>query len=142
VDELAFPGSASQARPPARSDGRATDLAAAVDDDFCYLTTRGRRSGQPHEIEIWFALDGGTLYLLAGARDDSDWVRNLQADPAITVRVRDRTYTGTGRVIDEDDESERARTLVFDKYQPRYSGSLADWRIRSLPVAVDLTEEA
>ena len=34
-----------------------------------------------------------------------------------------------------------ARELVFDKYQPRYSGSLADWRVRSLPIAVDLEEE-
>ena len=117
------------------------ELAAAVDDDFCYLTTRGRRSGQPHEIEIWFALDGRTLCFLAGARDDADWVRNLQADPAITVRVRDRTYTGRGRVADEGDESARARELVFDKYQPRYSGSLADWRVRSLPIVVDLEEE-
>ena len=116
--------------------------AAAVDDDFCYLTTRGRRSGQPHEIEIWFALDGRTLYFLAGARDASDWVRNVMADPAVTVRVRDRTYAGRGRVVDEGDESARARELVFDKYQPRSSGSLANWRVESLPVAVDLTEEA
>ena len=117
------------------------DLAAAVDDDFCYLTTRGRRSGEPHEIEIWFALDGQTVYFLAGGRDGSDWVRNLMADPAVTVRVRDHTYPGRGRVVDEGDESERARTLVFDKYQPRYSGSLADWRVRSLPLAVDLDGE-
>ena len=113
-------------------------FAAAVDDDFCYLTTRGRRSGQPHEIEIWFALDGHTLFFLAGGRDGSDWVRNVVADPAVTVRVRDHTCAGRGRVVDEDAESARARELVFDKYQPRYSGSLADWRMRSLPVAVDL----
>lgn len=39
---------------------------ASADEDFCYLTTRGRVSGQPHEIEIWFAADGETLYMLAG----------------------------------------------------------------------------
>ena len=38
----------------------ATRLAAHVDDDFCYLTTRGRVTGAPHEIEIWFALDPWT----------------------------------------------------------------------------------
>jgi deazaflavin-dependent oxidoreductase (nitroreductase family) len=117
------------------------ELEAAVDDDFCYLTTHGRRSGRPHEIEIWFVLDGRTLYFLAGGRDGSDWVRNVMADPAVTVRVRDRTYAGRGRVIAEGDESERARTLVFDKYQARYSGSLANWRVESLPVAVDLEED-
>jgi hypothetical protein len=33
----------------------------------------------------------------------------------------------------------RARALVTDKFQPRYSGSLESWRVRSLPVALDVT---
>jgi len=112
--------------------------AAAADDDFCYLTTRGRVSGRPHEIEIWFALDGGTLYLLSGGGDRSDWVRNLRADPSVTVRLRDTTYTVTARVVEAGQESERGRGLVFGKYQPRYSGSLERWRRESLLVALDV----
>jgi deazaflavin-dependent oxidoreductase (nitroreductase family) len=117
------------------------ELLAAADDDFCYLTTRGRVSGRPHEIEIWFALDDGTLYLLSGGRGRSDWVRNLRAEPAVTVRVRDATYSATARVVDEGEdgeESERGRRLVFEKYQPRYSGSLERWRRESLLVAIDV----
>jgi deazaflavin-dependent oxidoreductase (nitroreductase family) len=114
------------------------ELAAAVEDDFCYFTTRGRVSGRPHEIEIWFALDGSTLYLLSGGGDRSDWVRNLRAAPDVTVRVRDTTYSATARVVDEGAESERGRGLVFEKYQPRYSGSLERWRRESLLVAVDV----
>jgi deazaflavin-dependent oxidoreductase (nitroreductase family) len=113
------------------------DLQAAVDDDFCYLTTRGRRTGRPHEIEIWFALDVRALYLLSGGGDRSDWVRNLRADPAVAVRLRDTTYEAVARVVDEGEESERGRTLVFDKYQPRYNGSLERWRRESVLVAVD-----
>lgn len=116
------------------------DVLIAVDDDFCYLTTRGRRTGRPHEIEIWFALDGHTLYLLSGGGEGSDWVRNLRADPAVAVRLRDTTYDAGARVVDEGEESERGRTLVFDKYQPRYGGSLERWRRESLLVAVDLAE--
>ena len=41
------------------------------DEDFCYLTTRGRVTGRPHEIEIWFAVDGDTVYLLSGGGDRS-----------------------------------------------------------------------
>ena len=115
-------------------------LADAADDDFCYLTTRGRVSGKPHEIEIWFALDGNTLYLLSGGGEGSDWVRNIQADPSVTVRVRDTTYDATARVLEPGtDEDARARQLVFDKFQPRSSGSLDSWRERSLPVAVDVS---
>jgi deazaflavin-dependent oxidoreductase (nitroreductase family) len=114
-------------------------LLEASGEDFCYLTTRGRRTGRPHEIEIWFALEGRTLYLLSGGRDRADWVRNLRADPAVTVRLRDATYTATGRVVGDGDESERGRRLVFEKYQPRYRGSLDRWRRESLLVAVDVT---
>jgi deazaflavin-dependent oxidoreductase (nitroreductase family) len=112
-------------------------LPAVADDDFCYLTTRGRVTGTPHEIEIWFAVDGATLYLLAGAGTRSDWVRNLQQHPAVTVRLRGVAYDATARVVDDPTEDRRARTIVFDKYEPRSPG-LAGWRESALPVALDL----
>jgi deazaflavin-dependent oxidoreductase (nitroreductase family) len=115
-----------------------TALAEAADDDYCHLTTRGRVSGDPHEIEIWFALDGTTLFMLAGSREGADWVRNLQAQPAVTVRVRDTVHEATARVVTDPDEARRARTLVFEKYEPRNPG-LAGWRESALPVAVDVT---
>ena len=117
------------------------ELSAIADDDFCYLTTRGRRTGGMHEIEIWFALQGTTLYMLSGGRDRSDWVRNVTAEPAVTVRMRERTYAATARVLGDDPESELARRLVSEKYQPRYKGSLENWRRDALPVAIDLLEE-
>ena len=116
-------------------------LRAVSDDDFCYLTTRGRVSAGPHEIEIWFALDGSTLFMLSGGGERSDWVRNLIAVPAVRVRLGSSTYAGTARVVKAGTgEDERARTLVFEKYQPRYEGSLTSWRERSLPVAVDIDQ--
>jgi deazaflavin-dependent oxidoreductase (nitroreductase family) len=113
-------------------------LIDAQDDDFCYLTTRGRVSGQPHEIEIWFALDGSMLYLLAGAGKKSDWVRNLEVNPAVTVRLREVTHAATARVVIDPDEDRRARALVFEKYQPRNRGGLESWRETALPVAIDV----
>ncbi|MET0628754.1 MAG: nitroreductase/quinone reductase family protein, partial [Acidimicrobiia bacterium] len=109
-----------------------------ADDDFCYLTTRGRVTGEPHEIEIWFALDDGRLFMLAGAGTRSDWVRNLQEEPAVTVRVRDVTYAATARAVTDPIEDRLARTLLFDKYEPRNPG-LASWRESALPIALDLT---
>jgi len=37
-----------------------------------------------------------------------------------------------------NEEDELARRLLVDKYSPRYSGDLEDWRRRALVVAVDL----
>jgi len=109
-----------------------------VRDDYCYLTTTGRRTGRPHRIEIWYARAGDTIYLLAGAGRSSDWVQNLVAHPTVLVEVDDDVRSARGRVIEDDAEAERARALVFDKYTPRYEGDLTDWRHRALPVAIDV----
>jgi deazaflavin-dependent oxidoreductase (nitroreductase family) len=109
---------------------------------FCYLTTSGRVSGRPHTIEIWFALRDHTLYLLSGGGDRSDWVRNLQASPEVTVRIGRRdapSLAGRARVVAPGSEEDAlARQLVTDKYQPGYGSDLSGWRRSSLPVAVDL----
>jgi deazaflavin-dependent oxidoreductase (nitroreductase family) len=110
------------------------------DEQFCYVITRGRSSGRPHEIEIWFGAEGTTLYMLSGGRHRSDWVRNILADPEVTVRIAGREFSGTGRVLDGGSEEDRlARRLLLDKYSPTYSGDLTEWGRTALPVAIDLT---
>ena len=63
-------------------------------EPFLYLTTVGRRTGQAHRIEMWFAARGGRLYLLAGSRERADWVRNLQANARVTVELGDGSHVG------------------------------------------------
>lgn len=108
-------------------------------DDYVYLTTTGRRTGRPHRIEIWYAAVGDTLYLLAGGGRSSDWVQNLLADPAVRVELDGGEREARARLLEGgDEEEERARTLVFEKYAPRGHGDLTSWRARALPVALDL----
>lgn len=113
-----------------------------ADDDYCYLTTTGRRSGQPHRIEIWYASDGNTLYLLSGGGRSSDWVQNLEANPNVVIEVDRDVRGGRARILDEGDEEKRARSLVFDKYSARTADNLVSWRASALPVAVELHEDA
>jgi deazaflavin-dependent oxidoreductase (nitroreductase family) len=119
----------------------ATDLRQFADDDFCYLITTGRVTGRPHTIEIWFAMQEHTIYMLAGGRDSSDWVRNALRSPEVTVRIRDITYAGQARVLEAGGEDALARRIVVDKYQPGYGEDLAGWGRESLVVAVDLRVE-
>ncbi|MGH2662136.1 MAG: nitroreductase family deazaflavin-dependent oxidoreductase [Actinomycetota bacterium] len=108
-------------------------------ESFCYVTTTGRRSGKPHEIEIWFGARGSTLYLLSGGGGRSDWVRNILANPATTVRVDGRTWQAKGRVVVDPDEEAAARRLLAGKYQGwREGASLSRWARTALPVALDL----
>ena len=114
------------------------DVQSLADDDFCYLTTTGRRSGRSHTIEIWFALSGQTLYLLSGGRDRSDWVKNALTHSEVQVRIRERSFAGQARVVSDQQEDALARKLVFDKYTPRDSDDLSEWARTSLPMAVDI----
>ena len=117
----------------------ATPDPSLTTEQYCYLTTTGRVTGQPHTIEIWFALDGSTLYMLSGNGEKSDWVRNIRRDPAVAIRIGGRQFEGAGRLVKADDADDAlARRLLFEKYNGSYSGSLTSWRDSALPVAVEL----
>src|SRR5919199_215163 len=85
---------------------------------YAYLTTIGRRTGRPHRIEIRFAVQDRRVYLLAGGRERSDWVRNLQANARVTVELGGETHAGVARVLEPGTaEDQRARELLVAKYR-------------------------
>ena len=55
------------------------DLQDLAGERYCYLTTIGRRSGRPREIEIWFHLEGSTIYMLAEGNPSRPRCINLVA---------------------------------------------------------------
>jgi deazaflavin-dependent oxidoreductase (nitroreductase family) len=114
-----------------------TDARLLGDLDYCYLTTTGRHSGEPHRVEIWFALGDGVAYLLSGGGDRSDWVRNLEISPDVVLEIGGVKRTTRARVVTDADEDALARRIVVEKYRPRYRGDLDDWGRTSLPIAID-----
>ena len=109
--------------------------------DFCYVTTTGRSSGRPHTIEIWFALNDARVYVLSGGGDASDWVKNIRVNPTVGLRIGDRDMICRAFVVEDQDEDALARRLLMEKYQPRYTGDLDEWRETSLPVTFELPED-
>jgi deazaflavin-dependent oxidoreductase (nitroreductase family) len=105
-----------------------------VSEDYCYLTTTGRLSGEPREVELWFERERDTVYMLSGNGVLSAWVRNLLADPRVTVRIGGETFEGRAEVVSEDAEVARVRAIVAGKYDQLESA----WRREGVPVAVEL----
>jgi hypothetical protein len=64
---LAGGASLGEERPMPDSDLSAR-LAAVEGSSTCRITTRGRRSGKPHTVTIWFLVEGTTLYLGTSTR--------------------------------------------------------------------------
>src|SRR5262245_50491584 len=120
-------------------------LASLKDEDFCYLTTTGRVTGKPHEIEIWFALhteDTTQLAMMAGGGLKSDWVRNLAKTPDVTIRISTIIYPATARIIAGGDPEEAwIRRALVEKYR-RPDEPLTDWGRTALPILFTLHPEA
>jgi deazaflavin-dependent oxidoreductase (nitroreductase family) len=88
-------------------------------NQYLYLTTIGRKSGQPREIEIWFTKLNGLYYLIAEKGEQANWVRNILHNDAVSFRVESQFFKGTGRVIYPGDEFElwqNVRALSDRKY--------------------------
>ncbi len=88
--------------------------------EFLYVTTTGWRSGTPHQIEIWFVAYSGRYYIVSEMLGRSHWVQNIQHNPAVAVRVGEREFLGTGRVVDPMAEPELAAAvsaLMDAKYE-------------------------
>jgi deazaflavin-dependent oxidoreductase (nitroreductase family) len=117
-------------------------LANLTKEDYCYLITTGRVSGRPHQIEIWFGVQNRSIYMLSGS-GQSDWMKNLLKDPNVTVRIAKHDFTGTARIVKNEQEEMMARNMLADKYNERETdGSLSEWARTALPVAIDLKERA
>ncbi|HEV8616945.1 MAG TPA: nitroreductase family deazaflavin-dependent oxidoreductase [Methylomirabilota bacterium] len=73
---------------------------ASLKSPFLYLTTSGRRTGRPREIEIWYSAHAGRYYVIAEHGERAQWVKNLRAEPAVSVRVGRRRLAARARVLD------------------------------------------
>jgi deazaflavin-dependent oxidoreductase (nitroreductase family) len=82
-----------------------------MSDAYLYLTTTGRRTGRPREIEIWFTERDGRFYLIAEHGEAAGWIRNLRAKPEVSVRVAGRTFAARARVVDAAAEPELWRDV-------------------------------
>lgn len=92
---------------------------------YIYVTTTGRKTGRPHQIEIWFVAHAGAYYLVSEAGEGSDWVKNIRANPQVTLRVGARdaqAVTAQGRPIDRALEPELA-AAVAARMEAKYQWS-------------------
>lgn len=96
-------------------------------ENFLYLTTRGRKSGEARQIEIWFVEHGGYHYLVSEKRGESGWVKNIERHAAVAYSVGTRDdpqaalpqRSARGRIVPAAAEPELVRTvcaLMAKKY--------------------------
>ena len=75
------------------------------------LETRGRKSGQPRRVPVGKAITGDTLWIVAEHGRKAAYVKNIEADPHVRVRVGRKWRSGIAQILWDDDWRERQRML-------------------------------
>ena len=90
---------------------------------LCYLTTVGRRSGEPRTVALLYVADGDRVVVIGsnfGSRHDPAWALNLLASSEATVTIDGVERTMRSRLVTtEERERYWAQALRF---WPGYEG--------------------
>lgn len=99
------------------------------------LETTGRKSGLPRQTPVGGRRIGQEFWLVSEYGEKSQYVRNIQANPQVRVRIKGRWHTGTAHPVPQDDAHTRLKAL------PRLnSAAVRTLGTNLLTVRVDLTD--
>ena len=100
----------------------AARLAAVKDRGTLRITTRGRRTGKPHAVTVWFVVEGAALFL-ATLNAKRDWVRNVAKHPEVTLDLGPLRLRGRVRTVTDAAADAHVRDLLARKYWMAWIGS-------------------
>jgi deazaflavin-dependent oxidoreductase (nitroreductase family) len=99
------------------------------------LETKGRKSGEPRRTPLGGSRVGDQFWFVSEFGEKSQYVKNIQANPNVRVRLRGRWHNGTAHLVPDDDPHERLRSLPqLNSFGVRTFGT------NLLSIRVDLTD--
>jgi deazaflavin-dependent oxidoreductase (nitroreductase family) len=75
------------------------------------LETTGRRSGKPRRVPVGNGLRGNVFWIVAEHGHHADYVRNIERDPRVRVKVGPDWHSGTAHVLPDEDPGARMKAL-------------------------------
>jgi deazaflavin-dependent oxidoreductase (nitroreductase family) len=99
------------------------------------LETTGRKSGEPRRTPLGGQLVGDQFWFVSEFGVQSQYVRNIQANPHVRVRLRGKWRGGTAHLLPDDDPHARLR----DQSQVNAFG-VRTFGTNLLTIRVDLTD--
>jgi deazaflavin-dependent oxidoreductase (nitroreductase family) len=79
------------------------------------LETTGRRTGKCRRTPVGGRLEDRSVWTVSEHGRGAGYVRNIEANPHVRVRVGRRWRTGTARLLPDDDTRQRLRTMSKGK---------------------------
>ena len=100
------------------------------------LETTGRKSGQPRRIPVGNGLRGDKFWIVTEHGRRAAYVKNIEADPRVRVKVGRRWYSGTAHVLPDDDPIARMRMLK----RPANDSAVRIMGTEHLTIRIDLDD--
>ena len=76
------------------------------------LETIGRKSGRPRRTPVTNGLGDEVFWIVAEHGRRASYVRNIEANPRVRIRIGRRWREGTARLVPDDDPRERLRYIA------------------------------
>jgi deazaflavin-dependent oxidoreductase (nitroreductase family) len=108
--------------------------AGLVPRGWALLETTGRSSGEPRRVPVGDGLRGECFWIVAEHGRHADYVRNIEREPRVRVKVRGRWRTGTAHVLPDEDP----RALLRALKRPLNDAGLIVMATEPLVVRIDL----
>jgi deazaflavin-dependent oxidoreductase (nitroreductase family) len=103
------------------------------------LTTRGRKSGQPRTVKIWFVVASpSSIYVQHTNPKPADWYRNLVSDPAVTLDFGSGGISGRATPITDPSKIESVLAMVRRKYLAAWIFKLLGWSRSAVAAEISL----
>ncbi|HWE68858.1 MAG TPA: nitroreductase/quinone reductase family protein [Acidimicrobiales bacterium] len=80
---------------------------AGLAPGWAVVETTGRKTGLPRRSPVGGRLRHQTFWLVCAERHHSQYVKNIEADPRVRVKVHGRWRPGTAHLLDHDDPVRR-----------------------------------
>ncbi|MBX3026679.1 nitroreductase family deazaflavin-dependent oxidoreductase [bacterium] len=102
------------------------------------LTTRGRKSGQPRTVSLWFVIQGPrTVRVQHASPAPAQWYRNLVADPHVTLDFGDGPIAALARPLTDAEDVQNVLAAIRRRY---WTARLIQWLgRRATPIAAEIS---
>ena len=113
-------------------------LARVTSQKFIHLTTVGRKTHNPHTVELWFANSGSRVYLSHEGKE-THWMKNIMKSSNVTFEIGGMNFTGNAHLLEDGtEESWTAKVALYEKYYGKATKEvIEDWFSLSKLVAVE-----
>jgi deazaflavin-dependent oxidoreductase (nitroreductase family) len=103
------------------------DLEDIKKEKFAYLTTAGRKTGRPHQVELWFSIAGERIFL-SHEGHSTDWMKNISHNKSVSIRIGRLKLEADARLLSDGELNELGKGSLYEKYYgPAPKATIDDW---------------